>query len=222
MSRKRSWPISSAKIAWILEAGLHRAYLVEGQVGGARGGDGRVGDELRAEHPAEHPDDAERHDGLQRPPAVAGRDPGQAKHRQGREDEYGDDEHRRADDGQVRARPSDRVAQRLDADPGVAPVANGVERPVEGREEADVEDLHENQQTERRSDDPGQDASSGGGQGEGQGDEDDALERQPHERAGRETTRLVRSDEGDPHEQNGEDREHRGDTVRTRPRLGPV
>ena len=46
-------------------------------------------------------------------------------------------------------RPSDRVAQRLDADPGVAPVVDGVERPVEGREEADVEDLHEHQQTQQ-------------------------------------------------------------------------
>ena len=38
----------------------------------------------------------------ERPPAVTGRDPGQAKHRQGREDEHGDDEHRRAGHDQVR------------------------------------------------------------------------------------------------------------------------
>ena len=31
---------------------------------------------------------------------------------------------------------------------------------------------------------------------------------------------LVRSDEGDPHDQQGEDREHRGEAVRTRPRPG--
>ena len=120
-----------------------------------------------------------------------------------------DAEHRGADDGQVRGRPADRVAHRLDPDPGVAPVADGVERPVEGREEAEVEDLHDHQQTESRPDDPGQEASSGGGQDEGQSDDDEALERDPHERAGRETTRLVGSDEGGPHEQNGEDREHR-------------
>ena len=171
VSRKRSWLDLVGEDRAVLEAGLHRTYLVDGQAGGARGGDGRAGDELRAERPTEHPDDAERRDGPERPAAVAGRDPGQAKHRQGREDEYGDDEHRRAGDDQVRVRPTDRVAQRLDADPGVAPVGDGIERPVEGREEADVEDLHDHQQTENRSDDPGQDASSGGGQDEGQGDD---------------------------------------------------
>ena len=110
---------------------------------------------------------------------MAGRDPGQAKHRQGREDEDGDAEHRRAGDDQVRLRPADRVAQRLDADPGVAPVGNGVERPVEGLEEPHVEDLHDDQQTEHRPDDAGQEASGGGGQHEGQGDDDEALEREP-------------------------------------------
>jgi hypothetical protein len=149
---------------------------------------------------------------MERPPAVAGRDPSQAKPRQGREDEYGDDEHRRAGHDQVRLPRTDRVAQRLDADPGVPPVGNGIERPVEGRVETHVEDFDDDQQTESRSDDPGQDASSRDGQGEGQGDEDDALEREPHERTGRETTRMVRSDQGDPDEQNGADREHRGDT----------
>ena len=167
VSRKRSWRISSAKIAWSADAGPHRAHLVDDQAGGARGGDGRVGDELRAEHPAEHPDDAERRDGRERPAAVAGRDPGQAKHRQRREDEHGDDEHRRAGDGQVRVRPADRVAQRLDADPGVAPVVDRVERPVEGREEADVEDLHDHQQAEHRPDDPGQEAPRGRRAGRG-------------------------------------------------------
>ena len=58
---------------------------------------------MRAERPTEHPDDAERRDGPERPPAVAGRDPGQAEHRQGHEDEHGDDEHHHADEDQVRA-----------------------------------------------------------------------------------------------------------------------
>jgi hypothetical protein len=196
----------------ILDARAHRAYLVDGQAGGARRGDGRVGDELRAERPTQHPDDAERHNGPQRPPAVAGHDPCQAKHRQGREEEYGDDEHRRPGDGQVRVRPSDRVAQRLDADPGVAPVGNGVEWPVEGGEETYVEELHDDQKTESRSDDPGQDAPSGRWQAKGQGDDHDALEREPRERAGRDATRMIRSDEGAPHEEDGEDREHRGET----------
>ena len=67
--------------------------------------------------------------------AVAGCDPGQAKHRQGREDEDGDDEHGRAGHDEVGVPRSDRVAQRLDADPGVPPVGNGIERAVESRVE---------------------------------------------------------------------------------------
>ena len=41
------------------------------------------------------------------------------------------------------------------------------------------------------------------GRTSGQGDDDEALEREPHERAGRETAQLVRSDEGDPHDAEG-------------------
>ncbi len=68
-----------------------------------------MGDELGAEHPAEHPDGAERRDGPQRPLAMAGRDPGQARHRQGREHEDRDAEHNRDGDGQVRVpRPIER------------------------------------------------------------------------------------------------------------------
>ena len=61
---------------------------------------------------------------------------------------------------------------------------DGVERPVEGGEEAEVEELHDGQEAERRSDHPGQEASTGAGQDEGQRDDDDAFERQPHERSG--------------------------------------
>ena len=43
-------------------------------------------------------------------------------------------------------RSADRVAQRLDADAHVARVVDGVERPVEGREEPHVEDLHDHEQ----------------------------------------------------------------------------
>jgi hypothetical protein len=143
--------------------------------------------------------------------AVDGRNPGQAKHCQGRKDEDGSAEHSPADDGQVRARRADRIAQCLDPDPRVAPVADGVERPVEGREETEVEDLHDHNETKNRSNDPGEEASTGGGQGESQRDHDEALDRDSHERAGRETTRLVGSDEGGPRKQDGEDREHCGD-----------
>ena len=67
--------------------------------------------------------------------------------------------------------------------PSVARVVDGVERPVEGREEPHVEDLHEHEHAEHRSDDHGQHAARGGGQQDGQGDDDEQLERQPRERA---------------------------------------
>ena len=195
----------------VLDAGLHGADFVGDQAGGARGGDGRVGDDLRAERPARHPDDAECRDGRERPAAVAGRDPGQAQHRQGRDHEQGDAEHGRAGDDQIRFRVADRVAQRLDADAGVAPIGHGVERPVEGLEEPHVEDLHDDEQAEHRAQDAGQGASSPRGQHEGQGDDGEALERDPHECAGRETTELIRSDERGPHDEKSQDREHRGE-----------
>ncbi len=159
----------------ISDAGAHRAYLVHREGGGARRGKRHAGDELRPERPAKDPDGAERRDGTERPAAVAGRDPGQAKHRQGREDEYADDEHGRAGHDEVGVPRSDRVAQRLDADPGVPPVGNGIERPVEGRVDAHVEDLHDHQQPENRSDDPGEYATTLGGQGEGQRENGDRL-----------------------------------------------
>ena len=62
----------------------------------------------------------------------------------------------------------------------------------------------------------GQDASRGAGQDGGQRDQDEPLERDPQERAQREILRLVGSDEGGPHEQRGEDREHDGDASHAR------
>ena len=78
--------------------------------------------------------------------------------------EQRDDEHDRDGDGEVRARAADRVAQRLDADPHVARVVDGVERPVERGEEPHVEDLHEHEHAQHRARDDGQHAARGGGQ----------------------------------------------------------
>ena len=110
---------------------------------------------------------------------------------------------------------ADRVAQRLDADPHVARVVDGLERPVERREEPDVEDLHEHEHAQHRSHDHGQHAARGGGQQGGHGDDDEQLEREPRERAEGEAARLVRRDERGPDEQQGEDRERHGDAVRS-------
>ena len=72
----------------VVEAGLHRAHLVHGQAGGARGGDRRARRRAARRTPSSTtqatPSAATaRSDHA----AVAGRDPGQAKHRQRREDE---------------------------------------------------------------------------------------------------------------------------------------
>ena len=136
----------------VLQPGPHRLHLVDGEGGGARGGDRRV------EDAQDHPDEAERRGRPERPAAVAGRDPRDPQQRQHRQDEQRDDEHDRDGDGEVRARGADRVAQRLDADPDVAQVVDGAERPVERGEEPDVEHLHEHDHAQQRAHDHGEHA----------------------------------------------------------------
>ncbi len=68
--------------------------------------------------------------------------------------EQPDEDHDDGGDGDVRARPADRVAQRLDADPHVGRVGDGVERPVEGRDEPHVEELHHHEHRQDCSGDP--------------------------------------------------------------------
>ena len=198
----------------VLEARLHRTYLVDRQAGGARGGDGRAGDELRTERPTEHPDDAERRDGLERPAPVAGRDPGQAKHRQGREDEEGDARAppRRRRPGSRRSHRSSRAASRCrsrcSSSRRRGRTAGRRSRRTRcrgsSRSPADREPVRRSR--------PGGVERWRAGRGPA------AMRTRPSSGTltnalGRETTRLVGSDEGGPHEQNGEDREHRGDTV---------
>ena len=76
-------------------------------------------------------------------------------------------------------RRADRLAQRLDADPQIARVVEGLERPVERREEPDVEDLHEYEHAQDHSQHDDQHAARGGGQQDGHGDDDQELEREP-------------------------------------------
>ena len=172
----------------ILQAGPHRLHFVDGEGDGARGGD------RRAENAQDHPDDAERRGRPERPAAVACRDPRDAQQRQHGQDEQGDDQHDRDDRDEVRARRADRVAQRLDADPHVAQVVDGAERPVERGEEPDVEHLHEHEHAQQRAHDDGEHAASGDGQQHRQYDDNEELERESRERAGGEPARLVRCD----------------------------
>ena len=137
------------------EARLHGAPLVDGEVGGARGGDRRPGDDLRAERPAAAP---RRRRAPRRPgattgggrprPASGAAAPGSAARQTATTSTTMAATTRSA---RVAA---DRVAQRLDADAGVAPVVDRVERPVEAREEPHVEQLHEHQQAEHRPERP--------------------------------------------------------------------
>src|SRR5205807_6252037 len=95
---------------------------------------------------------------------------------------------------------------------GVARVLIGVERPVESGEETYVEDLQEDEESEHRPGDPGQDAPSFDRHDGGRGNEDETLKREPQECRRLEGVRLVRSDECGPDEQKREDRERRAST----------
>ena len=98
---------------------------------------------------------------------------------------------------------------------------DGVERPVERREEPHVEDLHEHEDAQQRPGDHGQRAARGDGQQGGQRDDGEELERQPRERAGVQLTDPVRGDERGPHAQQGEDRERRADARGLGPAAAP-
>jgi hypothetical protein len=98
----------------IAQAGLHRLHLVDGEGGGARGGD-RSADDAQ-----DHPEDAQRRRRSERPIAVARRDVRHAQQRQDRDGEDRDDDHPDDRGDEMRLRLADRVAQRLDADPDVA------------------------------------------------------------------------------------------------------
>jgi hypothetical protein len=155
------------------QGGAHTLHLVYGHGGSARGGDRRA-------HDAEgHPHHAEHRRRPERPVAVAGRDPRHAQQRQDRDGEDRKDEQGRDGDDEVRRRGADRLAQRLDADREVARVVEGPERPVERREEPDVEDLHEHEHAQDHSENDDQDAARGGGQQDGHSGDDQELEGKP-------------------------------------------
>ncbi len=109
--------ISAANTPWSWMSACTAFDLVDDEAGGQRRGDRRVGDELRAEHPAERPDSAEPRERPQRPAAVVGRDPGQPQHRQRQQDGQYDGADNRADLDQLRLRTTDQGAQRLDPVP---------------------------------------------------------------------------------------------------------
>ena len=95
-------------------------------------------------------------------------------------------------------------------------VTERVKRPVEGLEDAVVDDLQDDHQSEEQTGGHGHDPSRCAGQDEGQRDHDQQLERQPQKTVQVQVLRLVGSDERHPYQQRGDDRE------RDRHALAPV
>ena len=201
----------------VVDVRPNRVDLVNDQTGGERRGDRRVGNELSAERRAECPHSSEPRDRPQRPAAVLGRNPGQPQHGQRQQDGQYDGADNRADLDQLRLRTTDQGAQRLDPVPELTRVSERVVRPVVEGEHLVIDDLQDDHQSEGQSCDHGHDASRCAGQDEGQRDQDEQLEREPQEPGQLQILRLVRSDEGRPHEDSGEDREHDGDALTRAP-----
>ena len=179
MLRDAVVPDLGAEACSVAKVGMHGLHLVDSEVGPARGRDARARDDLGAKRPADHPRGGERPGRPERVPSVAGHDAGQPHHRQRRKDERSDTEQRGDGDRQVGVRSAEGVAHRLDPDRGVAPVVDRIERAVERGEEAQVEELHQDEQAERRADHPREKATGAGGQDDGQHDDDDRFEREP-------------------------------------------
>ena len=95
------------------------------------------------------------------------------------------------------------AAQRLAGESDVPQILIGVKRPVETREETDVDELQDQHQPEQRSDDPDQHGPSSGGEDSAQRDQNEALEWESQKRVELERNRLVGPDQGGPHEQQG-------------------
>ena len=134
--------ISALKRAWSRKSALHGMHLADREMRRAHRRDAGAGD-LRAEHPAEHPDGGEHTHRLQRTPPVTGRNPRQLADGQRRDDERREDDHDGDGDREICVPAAERVAHGPDADREIAPVLDRVERPVEGDEEAQVEELSE-------------------------------------------------------------------------------
>ena len=122
---------------------------------------------------------------------------------------YRDGEKRGHDPEDVRPGRADRVRADSHGGPEVAPVGHRVERSVESREEAHVEDLHDGQQAEKQPDQARDDPSRPPGRTSTSADDDEPLDRDAEERGRREPADLVRCHESEPHEQRRQDRGQR-------------
>jgi hypothetical protein len=135
---------------------------------------------------------------------VPGREAGQAQGRPRHEDEQGDGEQPCRDHGADRADPADRVPENAHGVTEQAPVEHQVERPVESRREAHVDDLHNGEQSEDYPDQHRRHPPRPRRQQEQERDGDENLYRDAHERGRREVTVVVRREEGEEHEQAGQ------------------
>ena len=144
-----------ANACWSCDAGAHLAHLVVGEAGRARRGDRRAR-RRPARRATAHSDPDDRR--APRPPGPTRPGAGRTSRvsrstASGMQDEHGDDEQRRPRPRTTIApgRPTESPS-RPTAGAEVAPVDDRVERPVERREEAHVEDLHDGQQAEQHAD----------------------------------------------------------------------
>src|SRR5471030_405511 len=144
------------------------------------------------------------------PSAVTAQDPGQAQDRQRREHQNRDGRKRGCGRGDDRVGPADRVAEEAYRRADVGPVYLGVERSVEGHQESHVEDLQDGHHAENPTEGHRRDPSRPSWQQENRADEHQCLDRDAHERTWLERTEPVRTDEGDPHEKEGQDSGHPG------------
>jgi hypothetical protein len=192
-----------------------RTYLTQPAV--RLGGDRHPRDELRAEHGTGHPGDAEHAGGAGRRGLVAYHDTGQPQHRQRHEDQQRDGEHSGPDQDGDRTDPSDRGREKLQPVTDEGPIEDHVERPTENREEAQVENLDDGQQTQGHAGQRRDHSPRPRRQDEDKGDAEQSLQRDAHERRGREAIDVVRCDEGEQHEQAGQD----GGQPRGDPALSP-
>ena len=132
------------------------------------------------------------------------------QHGPGGQDEQAHEDQAEGGEGEDRRHRSHRVADEVPARSQVAPVREGVEGPVERREEGGVERPDGQQGPERDADDDGQPTACCAAKDEQGRHEEHSLDRQPGEgeRGGRPPQGGGGSDESDPEE---EQRERRAD-----------
>ena len=190
-----------------------RGVLVD-ERGHAAGGDRHRVHELGAERRRAEPDHREHRDGLGRGPPSTGQDAREPQRRERHEHHHDDDEHAGEHRGADRGRPAERLVHEVVGVADERPVQHRVERALERREEAHVDDLDDGEQAQQAAADRGDDPTRPGREHEQHGDGDQALHRDAQERGRGELVDRLRDDERAP------EHDSPASTVSTRRRTG--